>query len=116
MSTDTVIDERIPSVGPSSTGSRAAVVRATRRDATVTEADPMLAVGITLQVDPVAVAMLMTQDASARAVIVNEQRMQIDDIADTPPCGPIGDLLLAICDSADQRRCWASHRRYWLGR
>ena len=61
------------------------------------EADLLLAVGSTLQVYPVAGVVPLAKDAGARVVIMNAQPTAMDSFADALMCGPIGELLPAVC-------------------
>jgi len=61
------------------------------------EADLLLAVGSTLQVYPVAGVVPLAKDAGARVVIMNDQPTAMDSFADALMCGPIGELLPAVC-------------------
>lgn len=61
------------------------------------EADLLLAIGSTLQVQPVAGVVPVASRAGARVVILNAERTACDDIADAVLRGPIGELLPAIC-------------------
>lgn len=61
------------------------------------QADLLLAVGSTLQVQPVASVVPIAADAGARIVILNNQPTPMDPLADAVLRGPIGDLLPAIC-------------------
>ena len=62
------------------------------------EADLLLAVGSTLQVQPVAGVVTLAKDAGARVVIVNNQPTAMDDLADALLHQPIGEVLPAICE------------------
>ncbi len=62
-----------------------------------TEADLLLAVGSTLQVQPVAGVVPLAKRAGARVVIVNNQPTPMDTLADAVLRGPIGAVLPAIC-------------------
>ena len=61
------------------------------------EADLLLAVGSTLQVYPAAGVVPVASDAGARVVIVNDQPIPLDSLADALLRGPIGEVLPAIC-------------------
>ena len=61
------------------------------------EADLFLAIGSTLQVQPVAGVVPTASRAGARVVILNAERTACDDLADAVLRGPIGELLPAIC-------------------
>ena len=61
------------------------------------EADLLLAVGSTLQVQPVAGVVPLAQRAGARVVIVNNQPTPMDGLADAVLREPIGEVLPAIC-------------------
>lgn len=68
-----------------------------RAFAVATEADLLLAIGSTLQVQPVAGVVPTASRAGARVVILNAEPTACDDIADAVLRGPIGELLPAIC-------------------
>jgi len=61
------------------------------------EADLMLAIGSTLQVQPVAGVVPAARRAGAKIVIVNAEPTACDQIADAVLRGPIGEILPAIC-------------------
>lgn len=61
------------------------------------EADLMLAVGSTLQVQPVASVVPLARQAGARVVIVNNAPTPMDPLADALLRAPIGEVLPAIC-------------------
>ena len=61
------------------------------------QADLLLAVGSSLQVDPVAGVVPVARQAGARIVIVNNQPTPMDPVADALLRGPIGDVLPAVC-------------------
>jgi NAD-dependent deacetylase len=61
------------------------------------EADLLLAVGTTLQVQPVASMVPIAVRAGARVVIVNDQETAMDELADVVIRAPIGAVLTAIC-------------------
>jgi NAD-dependent deacetylase len=61
------------------------------------EADLLLAVGSTLQVQPVASMVPMAARAGAAIVIVNDQETAMDELADVVIRSPIGAVLSAIC-------------------
>lgn len=61
------------------------------------EADLLLAVGTTLQVQPVAGAVEVAHRAGARVVIVNAGPTAMDALADVVLRGAIGEVLPAIC-------------------
>ena len=61
------------------------------------ECDLLLAVGSTLQVQPVASMVPLAAHRGAKVVIVNDQPTAMDDVADAVLRGPIGTLLPAIC-------------------
>lgn len=61
------------------------------------QCDLLLAVGSTLQVQPVASMVPIAARAGARVVIVNDQETAMDEIADAVVRGAIGALLPAIC-------------------
>jgi NAD-dependent deacetylase len=65
------------------------------------EADLLLAVGSTLQVQPVAGMVPMAARAGAAIVIVNDQATAMDELADVVVRAPIGAVLSAICAGAD---------------
>ena len=64
------------------------------------EADLMLAIGTTLQVQPVASMVPIAARAGAQVVIVNDQPTAMDSIADVVIRAPIGAVLAAICGGA----------------
>ena len=64
------------------------------------EADLMLAIGTTLQVQPVASMVPIAARAGAQVVIVNDQPTAMDSIADVVIRAPIGAVLTAICAGA----------------
>jgi NAD-dependent deacetylase len=64
------------------------------------EADLLLAIGTTLQVQPVASMVPIAARAGAKVVIVNDQPTAMDELADAVLRGPIGTLLPQICGSA----------------
>ena len=61
------------------------------------EADLLLAVGSTLQVQPVASVVPLARRAGARVVIVNNAPTPMDPLAHALLRDPIGDVLPAIC-------------------
>jgi NAD-dependent deacetylase len=61
------------------------------------EADLLLAIGTTLQVQPVASMVPIAARAGAAIVIVNDQPTAMDDLADVVIREPIGKVLMAIC-------------------
>ena len=61
------------------------------------EADLLLAIGTTLQVQPVASMVPIAARARARIVIVNDQPTAMDALADAIVREPIGEVLTAIC-------------------
>jgi len=61
------------------------------------EADLLLAIGTTLQVQPVASMVPIAARAGARVVIVNDQETAMDALADVVVRAPIGAVLTAIC-------------------
>jgi NAD-dependent deacetylase len=61
------------------------------------EADLLLAVGTTLQVQPVASMVPLASRAGASVVIVNDQPTAMDALADVIVREPIGDVLASIC-------------------
>jgi len=65
------------------------------------EADLLLAIGTSLQVYPVANAVPLAKQAGARLVIVNAEPTPFDRIADAVFNAPIGEVLPAICGTAD---------------
>jgi NAD-dependent deacetylase len=67
------------------------------------EADLLLAIGTTLQVQPVAGMVLIAARAGAGVVIVNDQPTAMDGVADVVIRAPIGAVLAAIC-GGDPRR------------
>jgi NAD-dependent deacetylase len=64
------------------------------------EADLLLAVGTTLQVQPVASMVPIAARAGAAIVIVNDQPTAMDPLADVVVREPIGGALTAICGAA----------------
>jgi NAD-dependent deacetylase len=64
------------------------------------EGDLLLAIGTTLQVQPVASMVPIAARAGARVVIVNDQETAMDEIANRVLRGACGELLPAICASA----------------
>jgi NAD-dependent deacetylase len=64
------------------------------------ECDLLLAIGTTLQVQPVASMVPIAARTGARVVIVNDQPTAMDELADIVLRGPCGTLLPAICGSA----------------
>ena len=71
-----------------------------RAMAAAAEADLLLAVGTTLQVQPVASMVPIAAHAGAEVVIVNDQPTAMDSIADVVIRAPIGAALTAICVGA----------------
>ena len=65
------------------------------------EADLLLAIGTTLQVQPVASMVPIAARAGARVVIVNDQPTAMDELADVVIRAPIGEVLVALCGSGD---------------
>ena len=61
------------------------------------EADLLLAIGTTLQVQPVASMVPIAARAGAAIVIVNDQATAMDELADVVIREPIGEVLSAIC-------------------
>lgn len=61
------------------------------------QADVLLAIGSTLQVNPVAGVVPAAKRAGAKLVILNNQPTPFDDIADAVLRGPIGEWLPALC-------------------
>ena len=61
------------------------------------EADLLLAVGSTLQVQPVASVVPLARRAGARVVIVNNEPTPMDPLAHALLRDPIGEVLPAIC-------------------
>jgi NAD-dependent deacetylase len=61
------------------------------------EADLLLAVGSTLQVQPVASVVPLARRAGARVVIVNNEATPMDPMADAVLRAPIGEVLPVIC-------------------
>jgi NAD-dependent deacetylase len=68
------------------------------------EADLLIAIGTTLQVQPVAGMVPIAARAGAAIVIVNDQETAMDALADVVIRKPIGAVLTAICGSAPPRR------------
>jgi NAD-dependent deacetylase len=64
------------------------------------EADLLLAIGTTLQVQPVASMVPIAARAGAAIVIVNDQETALDALADVVIRAPIGAVLTAICGGA----------------
>jgi NAD-dependent deacetylase len=64
------------------------------------ECDLLLAIGTTLQVQPVASMVPIAARAGARIVIVNDQPTAMDELADAVLRGSCGSLLPAVCASA----------------
>ena len=64
------------------------------------EADLMLAIGTTLQVQPVASMVPIAARAGAQIVIVNDQPTAMDGVADVVIRAPIGAVLTALCSVA----------------
>lgn len=62
-----------------------------------TQAQVFLAIGSTLQVNPVAGVVPVAKRAGARLVILNNQPTPFDDLADAVLRGPIGEWLPALC-------------------
>lgn len=63
------------------------------------EADLLIAIGTTLQVQPVASMVPIASRAGAVVVIVNDQATALDELADVVIREPIGKVLVAICAS-----------------
>lgn len=68
------------------------------------EADLLIAIGTTLQVQPVASMVPIAARAGARIVIVNDQSTAMDSLADVVVREPIGAALTAICAAQDSSR------------
>lgn len=64
-----------------------------------TEADLLLAVGTTLQVQPVAGVVPIAKRAGARIVIVNADETAMDDLADAVLRGSISAILPRLCEA-----------------
>ena len=64
------------------------------------EADLLLAVGTTLQVQPVAGMVPFAARAGAQVVIVNDQPTAMDSLADVVLRSKIGPVLAAVCSAA----------------
>ena len=64
------------------------------------DCDLLLAIGSTLQVQPVASMVPIAARAGAKVVIVNDQPTAMDELADAVLRGSIGTLLPEICTSA----------------
>ena len=60
----------------------------------------MLAIGTTLQVQPVASMVPIAARAGAQVVIVNDQPTAMDSVAEVVIRAPIGAVLTAICGAA----------------
>jgi NAD-dependent deacetylase len=65
------------------------------------EADLLLAIGTTLQVQPVASMVPIAARAGAQIVIVNDQPTAMDALADVVVREPIGSVLTRICTGGD---------------
>ena len=65
------------------------------------QADLLVAIGTTLQVQPVAGMVPIAARAGAGIVIVNDQATAMDELADVVIRAPIGAVLGAICGDAD---------------
>jgi NAD-dependent deacetylase len=61
------------------------------------QADVLIAIGSTLQVNPVAGVVPAAKRAGARLVILNNQPTPFDEIADAVVRGPIGECLPVLC-------------------
>ncbi len=61
------------------------------------EADLLIAIGTTLQVQPVASMVPIAARAGAQVVIVNDQPTAMDALADVVLRQPIGVALTALC-------------------
>ena len=68
--------------------------------AAAAEADLMIAVGTTLQVQPVASMVPIAARSGAAIVIVNDQPTAMDALADVVIRAPIGAVLPAICSTS----------------
>ncbi len=68
-----------------------------RAMAAAAAADLLLAVGTTLQVQPVASMVPIAARAGAEIIIVNDQDTALDELADVVIRAPIGAVLTAIC-------------------
>ena len=68
-----------------------------RAMAAAAEADLLLAIGTTLQVQPVASMVPIAARAGATVVIVNDQPTAMEGVADVVIRAPIGTVLAAIC-------------------
>ncbi|MCE9657052.1 MAG: Sir2 family NAD-dependent protein deacetylase [Burkholderiales bacterium] len=68
--------------------------------AVAAEADLLLAIGTTLQVQPVASMVPIAARAGAAIVIVNDQPTAMDELADIVIREPIGEALPALCHAA----------------
>ena len=66
------------------------------------EADLLLAIGTTLQVQPVASMVPIAARAGAAIVIVNDQPTAMDALADIVIRAPIGQVLAAICGDGER--------------
>lgn len=69
-----------------------------RAFAAASEADLLIAIGTTLQVQPVASLVPVAARAGAAVVIVNDQPTAMDALADVVIRAPIGATLTALCD------------------
>ena len=72
-----------------------------RADSAARHCDLLLAVGSTLTVYPAADAVPVAKHHGARVVIVNAEPTAMDDLADLVLRGPIGEILPALCGSAE---------------
>ena len=68
-----------------------------RAFAAAAEADLLIAIGTTLQVQPVASMVPVAARAGAAVVIVNDQPTAMDPLADVVIRAPIGAVLTAVC-------------------
>ena len=69
--------------------------------ASACEADLLIAIGTTLQVQPVAGMVPLAARSGAAIVIVNDQPTAMDDLADVVIRAPIGGVLTVICGAGD---------------
>ena len=67
-----------------------------RADQAARRCDLLLALGTTLAVHPIADVVPLAASHGARIVIVNEERTEMDDLADAVIRGPLGEVLSAL--------------------
>ncbi|HMF92282.1 MAG TPA: Sir2 family NAD-dependent protein deacetylase [Candidatus Angelobacter sp.] len=68
------------------------------------EADLLLAIGTSLNVDPVANAVPIAKSSGARVIILNAEPTPLDSVADAILRGAIGELLPRLVESGRQQR------------